>query len=141
VRATVGDKAAPCPLDRVSRQFRVPAPGMPWASDFTYASTWPGFVSVAFVVEPKGSPDIDAFARRIVGGRVSRSARAGFVLDALEPALHERRPVGGRLVRHSDKGGQPRFNRSSQRLRAPTAAGRQAFRRAFSSRRPCAGGR
>ena len=95
VRTTVSDKAAPCPLDRVNRQFRAPAPNMLWVSDFTYASTWSGFVYVAFVVEPRGSPDIDVFARRIVGWRASRSAHAGFVLDALEQALHERRPAGG----------------------------------------------
>ena len=93
VRATVGDKAAPCPLDRVNRPVRAPAPNRPWVSEFTDVGTWPGFAYVAFVVEPKGSPDIDAFARRIVGGRVGRSAHAGFVLDALEPALHERRPA------------------------------------------------
>ena len=59
----------------------------------------PGFVYVAFV--------IDAYARRIVGWRVSRSAHAGFVLDALEQALHDRKPVcGGGLVHHSDRGVQ-----------------------------------
>jgi putative transposase len=114
VRTTVSDKAAPCPLDRVNRQFRALAPNMLWVSDFTYVATWSGFVYVAFV--------IDAFARRIVGWRVSRSARASFVLDALEQALHERRPVGGRLIYHSDRGGQPGFNQSSQRLRAPAEA-------------------
>jgi putative transposase len=93
-RTTVSDKAASCPLDRVNRQFRAPAPNMLWVSDFTYVATWSGFAYVAFV--------IDTFARRIVGWRVSRSAHAGFVLDALEQALCERRPVGGRLVHHSD---------------------------------------
>jgi transposase InsO family protein len=72
----------------------------------TYVATWSGFVSVAFV--------IDAFARRIVGWRVSRTAHAGFVLDALEQALHERRPARGGLVHHSDKGVQGGFKRSSQ---------------------------
>ncbi len=99
IRTTLGDKAAPCPLDRVNRQFRAPAPNMLWVSDFTYVSTWTGFVYVAFV--------IDTFARRIVGWRVSRTAHAGFVLDALEQALHERRPVrDGGLVHHSDRGSQ-----------------------------------
>ncbi len=98
VRTTVSDKAAPCPLDRVNRQFRAPAPNMLWVPDFTYVSTWSGFVYVAFVV--------DVFARRIVGWRASHSAHAGFVLDALEQALHERRPVGGQLVHHSDQGSQ-----------------------------------
>jgi len=108
VRTTVSDKAVPCPLDRVNRQFRAPAPNMLWMSDFTYVSTWSGFVYVAFV--------IDAFARRIVGWRVSRSAHAGFVLDALEQALRERRPVGGKLIHHSDRGGQYVSIRYSERL-------------------------
>ena len=98
VRTTVPDKAAPCPLDHVNRQFRVERPNVLWVSDFTYVATWTGFVYVAFV--------IDAFARRIVGWRASRSAHADFVLDALEQALHERRPVGGGLVHHSDRGVQ-----------------------------------
>ncbi|OAN59939.1 transposase [Sphingomonas sp. TDK1] len=99
VRTTLSDKAAPCPLDRVNRQFRAPAPNMLWVSDFTYVATWAGFVYVAFV--------IDTYARRIVGWRVSRSAHAGFVLDALEQALHDRRPArGAGLVHHSDRGSQ-----------------------------------
>ena len=81
------DPAAACPLDRVNRQFKAPRPNALWVSDFTYVATWAGFVYVAFV--------IDAYARRIVGWRVSRTAHAGFVLDALEQALHERRPVQG----------------------------------------------
>jgi transposase InsO family protein len=99
VKSTISSKAAPCPLDRVNRQFGAPAPKRPWLSDFTYVSTWAGFVYVAFV--------IDAFARRIVGWRVSRTAHACFVLDALEQALHQRRPVqGGGLVHHSVRGNQ-----------------------------------
>jgi len=96
VRTTVSDKAAPCSLDRINCQFRAPAPNMLWVSDFTYVSTWSGFVYVAFV--------IDVFARRIAGWRASRSAHAGFVLDALEQALHEQRPVGGKLVHHRAPG-------------------------------------
>ncbi|SFJ29118.1 Transposase InsO and inactivated derivatives [Albimonas pacifica] len=106
-RTTVQDKAAPCPLDRVNRQFRVPAPNMLWVSDFTYVATWQGFVHVAFV--------IDAFARRIVGWRVSRTAHAGFVLDALEQAVHQRRPGAG-LVHHSDRGSQYLSIRYTERL-------------------------
>jgi len=98
VRPTIGGKAAPCPLDRVNRDFRAPRPNVLGVADFTYVATWQGFVHVAFV--------IDAFARRIVGWRVSRTAVAGFVLDALEQALHARRPIGGGLVHHSDRGVQ-----------------------------------
>jgi len=99
VKTTRSDPAVPCPEDRVNRQFHAPQPNALWLSDFTYVATWAGFVYVAFV--------IDAFARRIVGWRVSRSMRAGFVLDALEQALHDRRPVqGAGLVHHSDRGVQ-----------------------------------
>jgi transposase InsO family protein len=99
IRTTVSDRATPCPLDHVNRRFWAPRPNVLWVSDFTYVSTWTGFVYVAFV--------IDAYARRIVGWRVSRTAHAGFVLDALEQALHERRPVHrGGLVHHSDRGSQ-----------------------------------
>ena len=62
VRTTISDKAAPCPLDHVNRQFQAPRPNVLWVSDFTYVATWTGFVYVAFV--------IDAYARRIVGWRV-----------------------------------------------------------------------
>ena len=99
VKTTISDKAAPCPLDQVNRQFKVARPNRLWVSDFTYVATWQGFVYVAFV--------IDTFARRIVGWRASRTAQTGFVLDALEQALHERRPVHrGGLVHHSDRGSQ-----------------------------------
>jgi putative transposase len=99
VRTTISNAAAPCPLDRVNRLFKALRPNALWVSDFTDVATWGGFVYVAFV--------IDAFARRIVGWRVSRTAHAGFVLDALEQALHERRPVrGGGLVHHRDRGAQ-----------------------------------
>jgi transposase InsO family protein len=111
VRTTISNAAAPCPLDRVNRQFKAPRPNALWVSDFTYVATWAGFVYVAFV--------IDAFARRIVGWRVSRTAHAGFVLDALEQALHERRPVrGGGLVHHSDRGVQYVSIKYTERLAA-----------------------
>jgi transposase InsO family protein len=132
VRTTISDKAATCPLDKVNREFQAPRPNALWVSDFTYVATWSGFVYVAFV--------IDAFARRIVGWRVSRTAHASFVLDALEQALHERRPLqGGGLVHHSDRGVQGELNRSSQhRDLLPSAAIRPVPLRAFSSRGFCA---
>jgi transposase InsO family protein len=99
VRTTISNKAAPCPLDHVKRQFYAARPNMLWVSDFTYVATWTGFVYVAFI--------IDTFARRIVGWRVSRTAHTQFVLDALEQALHNRRPLHrGGLIHHSDRGSQ-----------------------------------
>ena len=109
VRTTVSDKAVPCPLDRVNRQFHAPAPNRLWVSDFTYVSTWAGMVYVAFV--------IDVYARFIVGWRVSRTAHASFVLDALEQALHDRKPVGkDGLVHHSDRGSQYLSIKYTERL-------------------------
>ena len=109
VRTTIADKAAACPLDHVNRQFRAPSPNRLWVSDFTYVSSWSGFVYVAFV--------IDAYARRIVGWRASRTAHAGFVLDAREQALHARRPLRtGGLVHHADRGSQYVAIRYTERL-------------------------
>lgn len=109
VKTTISNKAAPCPQDHVNRQFKAPRPNMLWLSDFTYVSTWSGFVYVAFI--------IDAFARRIVGWRVSRTAHTSFVLDALEQALHDRRPVRrGGLIHHSDRGVQYVSIKYSERL-------------------------
>jgi transposase InsO family protein len=79
--------------------------------DFTCVATWKGFVYVAFV--------IDAYARRIVGWRVSTSAHAGFVLDAWEQAVHERRPDKGTgLVHHrrAARGSQYLSIRYTERL-------------------------
>jgi putative transposase len=109
VRTTVSDAKAPCPLDRVNRQFKAQRPNQLWVSDFTYVSTWQGFVYVAFV--------IDVFARRIVGWRVSSSMRTDFVLDALEQALYDRQPErSDALVHHSDRGSQYVSIRYSERL-------------------------
>jgi transposase InsO family protein len=109
VRTTQADKAAPCPLDRVNRQFKATRPNQLWVSDFTYVSTWQGFVYVAFV--------IDVFARRIVGWRVSSSMQTDFVLDALEQALYARQPEReDGLIHHSDRGSQYVSIRYSERL-------------------------
>ncbi len=106
-KTTIPDRALPCPLDKVNRQFYATGPNILWVSDFTYVATWQGFVYVAFV--------IDVFARRIVGWRVSRTATAGFVLDALEQAVHQRQPGSG-LTHHSDRGSQYLSIRYTERL-------------------------
>ncbi|WP_432756469.1 IS3 family transposase [Escherichia coli] len=106
VRTTVSRKAvAAC--DRVNRQFVAERPDQLWVADFTYVSTWQGFVYVAFI--------IDVFAGYIVGWRVSSSMETTFVLDALEQALWARRPSG--TVHHSDKGSQYVSLAYTQRLK------------------------
>ncbi len=109
VRTTISDAKAPCPLDRVNRVFKAQRPNQLWVSDFTYVSTWQGWLYVAFV--------IDVFARRIVGWRVSSSMRTDFVLDALEQALYARQPERQEaLIHHSDRGSQYVAIRYSERL-------------------------
>lgn len=109
IRTTIADTAASCPLDHVNRQFKADRPNQLWVSDFTYVSTWQGWLYVAFV--------IDVFARRIVGWRVSSSMRTDFVLDALEQALYDRQPeqTSG-LIHHSDRGSQYVSIRYTERL-------------------------
>ena len=80
VKTTISDKAAPCPLDHVNRQFRAPRPNALWVSDFTYVATWTGFVYLAFV--------IDAYARRIVGWRAhGPRMRASFWMRWNRPCM------------------------------------------------------
>ena len=115
VRTPTSDSKAQCPLDRVNRQFKADRPNQLWVSDFTYVSTWQGWLYVAFV--------IDVFARRIVGWRVSSSMRTDFVLDALEQALYARQPErDGSLVCHSDRGSQYDSSRYTEK-RAETGPG------------------
>ena len=108
LRTTVPDRSVPCPRDHVNRQFKAERPNQLWVSDFTYVSTWQGFVYVAFV--------IDVYARYIVGWRVSRNMQTDFVLDALEQALYARRPDRDSLIHHSDRGVQYVSIRYSERL-------------------------
>jgi transposase InsO family protein len=109
IRTTVPDRKITCPSDKVNRQFTATRPNQLWVSDFTYVSTWQGWLYVAFV--------IDVFARRIVGWRVSRSMTTGFVLDALEQALYARRPSEeDGLIHHSDRGVQYVSIRYTERL-------------------------
>jgi transposase InsO family protein len=109
VRTTVPDVSWHCPQDKVQRQFKADRPNQLWVSDFTYVSTWQGWLYVAFV--------IDVFARRIVGWRVSRSMHTDFVLDALEQALFERQPaLTDQLIHHSDRGSQYVSIRYTERL-------------------------
>ena len=89
--------------------FKAERPNQLWVSDFTYVSTWQGWLYVAFI--------IDVYARCIVGWRVSRSMHTDFVLDALEQALYDRQPEPAEsLVHHSDRGTQYVSIRYTERL-------------------------
>ena len=109
VRTTICELKAPCPLDRVNRQFRADRPNQVWVSDFTYVSTWQGWLYLAIV--------IDVYARRVVGWRASSSMHTDFVLDALEQALYDRQPqCDGAVTHYSDRGSQYVSIRCSERL-------------------------
>jgi putative transposase len=106
---TVADAQLLRPADLVNRNFAVVRPNALWVSDLTYVATWRGFAYVAFV--------IDAFARRIVGWRVSTSLRSDLALDALEQALYDRaRDADANLIHHSDRGVQYLSIRFTERL-------------------------
>ena len=109
VKTTLPDNLSERPMDLVNRDFNATRPNALWVADLTYVATWRGFVYVAFV--------IDAFARRIVGWRVSTSLRADIALDALEQALHDRK-IGeqDQLIHHSDRGVQYVAIRYADRL-------------------------
>jgi putative transposase len=97
-KTTIGDDTHPRYPDRVDRNFCAPAPNRLWVADFTYVSTWTGFVYVAFV--------IDAFSRRIVGWRAARTMTTALVLDAVEHAFFTRAQEGNTnlhgLIAHND---------------------------------------
>jgi transposase InsO family protein len=106
---TIPDDAMDRPRDAVNRNFQVSRPNALWVADLTYVATWRGFAYVAFV--------IDAFARRIVGWRVSNSLHTDIALDALEQALYDREAAEhGELIHHSDRGVQYLSIRYTERL-------------------------
>lgn len=109
MRTTISDSKAACSLNTVNWQFHAARPNRLWVSDFAYASACQGWLYVAF--------DIDVFARRIVGQRVSTSKRTDFILDTLEQALYARQPErDSSMVHQSDRGSQYMSIRYSERL-------------------------
>jgi putative transposase len=110
--------------DLVDRNFHADQPNRLWVADITYVPTWAGFLYLAVV--------LDAFSRRIVGWAMGHDLRAQLVLDALNMALTQRRPVD--VIHHSDQGSQGGFKRSSQHgVCFPMRATGQAPLRAFSN--------
>jgi transposase InsO family protein len=95
-RTTQRQSATPPAPDLVQRDFSADGPNRLWAADITYVATWAGFLYLAVVV--------DAWSRRVVGWAMAGHLRTELVLQALEMALRQRRPVG--VIHHSDQGGQ-----------------------------------
>ncbi len=111
-RTTIPDPCATRPQDLVKRNFKPLAPNKLWVADFTYVSTIAGWVYVAFV--------IDAYARRILGWKVSTSMTTDLVLDAINHAIFTRRREGVKdlsgLIHHNDAGAQYTSVRFTERL-------------------------
>jgi putative transposase len=105
---TVADDTAPRPADLVERRFLAERPNQLWVSDLTYLKTREGFVYLAFV--------LDVYSRMIVGWQTATHLKTDLVLDALEMAVHLRRPAAGELVAHTDRGSQYTSFRYTQRL-------------------------
>jgi putative transposase len=87
--------ARPAP-DLVDRNFAASQPDQLWVADITFVPTASGFLFLAVV--------LDAWSRKIVGWSMANHLRAALVLDALEMAIGQRRPVG--VIHHSDQGSQ-----------------------------------
>jgi putative transposase len=102
IRTTIPAKDGVRAGDLLNRQFRTSAPNLAWVTDFTYVSTWAGFVYVAFA--------IDLFSRAIVGWSASTCKDVAFVEQCLNMALWRRdqtgRPVLPGMIHHSDAGSQ-----------------------------------
>jgi len=111
-RTTIPNPAAARPQDLVKRNFQPLAPNKLWVADFTYVSTLAGWVYVAFV--------IDAYARRILGWKVSTSMTTDLVLDAINQAIFTRQQEGVKdltgLIHHNDAGAQYTSVRFTERL-------------------------
>jgi len=95
-RTTFRDDRVRPACDLVDRNFHAEGPNRLWVADITYVPTWAGFLYLAVV--------LDAFSRRIVGWAMGHDLKAQLVLDALNMALTQRRPVD--VIHHSDQGSQ-----------------------------------
>ena len=111
-RTTIVDPGLPAPADLVRRRFSPLAPNHLWVADFTYVSTWSGWVYVAFI--------LDCFSRRILGWKAATTMTADMVIAALDQAVWTRLCEGhgdfSQLVAHSDHGSQYLSIKHSQRL-------------------------
>ena len=96
----------------LNRDFTAPRPNHTWVTDFTYVSTWSGFVYTAFV--------FDVYSQMIVGWHVQTSKETSLVMTCLKMALWRRGQEGHLiaegLIHHSDAGSQYTSIRFTDRL-------------------------
>lgn len=97
IRTTRRHPQARPALDLVERKFTASGPNQLWVADITYIPTLVGFLFLAVV--------LDVWSRKIVGWAMSSRLAKEIVLDALQMAVHQRRPCEG-VIHHSDQGCQ-----------------------------------
>jgi putative transposase len=95
-KTTIRDKDARPAPDLVNRKFTASAPDQLWVADITYVPTLAGFLFLAIV--------LDVFSRRVVGWSMATHMRSELVVDALDMAIHNRKPTN--VIHHSDQGSQ-----------------------------------
>jgi putative transposase len=95
-KTTIRDFDARPAADLVDRNFSSDAPDKLWVADITYVPTSTRSLFLAIV--------LDVFSRRVVGWAMATHLRAELVLDALDMALHQRKPKA--VIHHSDQGCQ-----------------------------------
>jgi len=95
-RTTIRDREARPAPDLVDRDFTAAGPDRLWVADITYVPTWAGFLYLAVV--------LDAWSRRVVGWAMATHLRTELVLEALNMAFTQRRPMD--VIHHSDQGCQ-----------------------------------
>ena len=123
-RTTDSRHDLPVAPNLLEQRFAAEWPDTVWLADLSYLPTDEGWLYLAAIK--------DMATRQIVGWSMADHLRAGLCVDALVMALQRYRPPEG-LIHHSDRGVQPGFKGSSQRLPASIVAPRQRLRRVFSS--------
>ena len=114
-RTTIAEPAATPAPNVVARDFHPVAPDRLWVGDITYVPTDEGWLSVAIL--------LDACSRRVVGWAMADHLRTELALAALMMALTARRPAGGELVHHTDRGCQDTADRYQAVLHAHGVTG------------------
>jgi transposase InsO family protein len=97
-RTTDSTHPKPVADNLLARDFRADGPNQKWLADITYVATDEGWLYLAAV--------LDVFSRKIVGWSMANHMETDLVSDALTMALEHRRPAGGDLLHHSDRGSQ-----------------------------------
>ena len=95
VRTTDSDHGLPTAENLLNRDFTASKPNERWVGDVTYLRTPGGWLYLAVI--------LDLYSRMVVGWALSAANDRALAIDALNQALHRRRPDVG-LLHHTDQG-------------------------------------